>query len=410
MPPGSRPAVLLLAAYAALSLVILGVWTVGARTELRQFHTTLEREIAWNSVVELAQGTAPKPFLKRRLLPDAARLVAGLVPAAAWEGLERALASDRGLARAAAAGLARLGWKPEHYPVLFSAHALIGLSILGFIYVARWWVAIFYDTPGRVRDVVGALLGMGLLGGLWRLGAYPYDVPHALVFALTLGAVITGRWWAIPCFALAAYSKETAVLIIPACWLLAENRRAVDLWARMIALGAIFVAVQLWIDLRYPGDFPPGEPFWWPWYNLFWMAKSLVYHAWWVPVVVVCAYRIARVWDRVPTGLRRLALLIPLLLAVTFFKGWLEERRQYLELLPVGGLILLQWMAIELGVGHWMRPREGRPAGAAPDLRPLPGLDAPAAARLEPVGVSEPAGSGRGWGARGPSLTRGPGR
>ncbi|MGH7359403.1 MAG: hypothetical protein ACREJR_11375, partial [Candidatus Rokuibacteriota bacterium] len=83
MGAGSRSGLVVLTTYGALSLLVLGVWTVGARTEIRQVHSVLQREIAWTSVVELAQGTSPKPFLKRRLLADSARLVAWLVPASA---------------------------------------------------------------------------------------------------------------------------------------------------------------------------------------------------------------------------------------------------------------------------------------------------------------------------------------
>ena len=72
----------------------------------------------------------------------------------------------------------------------------------------------------------------------------------------------------------------------------------------------------------------------------------------------------SRIWlirKRFPAALRRLWLLGVPLVGLALFMGWLEEFRQYLELLPIFGLILFHWCIHEAGYGHLLRPRDQQP-------------------------------------------------
>jgi hypothetical protein len=68
------------------------------------------------------------------------------------------------------------------------------------------------------------------------------------------------RWWLWLAFSLAAYSKETAILLIPAYAL--RNRKDGKLEKHGLAIGSLlllFVVIRSWIVVTYSG---PAPPFW----------------------------------------------------------------------------------------------------------------------------------------------------
>jgi hypothetical protein len=343
-----RPGPGLVFVYATAAVAITALWTYRAKTE--------NQDNTFASIVAIANGTAPQPFVKRRLLCDVARVAARLVPARSWQGISRAIDGRPAVARVIRG---HLGWERADDPLLISATALIGLSAVGFMVTMRGIVLLLYETPPWLAGFAGLLLGLSLLGGGGdvRFGFYPYDLPNAFVFALALAAILARSAWLLPAFALAAYSKETAVLLIPA-YLLARrgwpDRRSFLIAA---AMGAIYLAVRQIINGIY-GVGMGG--FWFPGRNARWLAWTLAFDAWWyLPVAVVSAVRIAGHWSAFPITLRRLVVLAPVLVALAFFKGWIEEKRQYLEMIPILGPLLVQWVAIELGMGHLLRAKDG---------------------------------------------------
>jgi hypothetical protein len=73
-----------LALFAGAGLVITFAWTLWARTEVaRAYHS----KDAYSSIVALVDGSAPAPFVRRRLYPDLTRLIAASLPARAWEAI-----------------------------------------------------------------------------------------------------------------------------------------------------------------------------------------------------------------------------------------------------------------------------------------------------------------------------------
>lgn len=342
--------------YAVAAVAITALWTYRAKTE--------NQDNKFASIVAIADGSAPQPFVKRRLLCDAARVAARLLPARSWQRISRAIdASPVGVRQIRG----RLGWRSADDPLLISATVLIGLSAVGFMYTMRGLIFQLYEAPRWLADGAGLFLGLSLLGGGGdiRFGFYPYDLPNAFVFALTLAAILARSFWLLPAFAVACYSKETSVLLIPA-YLLARqgwpDRRAI---ATAAVMGLVYLGVRRTIDATY-GAGTGG--FWFPGRNARWLAWALVFDAWWyLPVAVVSVVRIARYWSAFPTPLRCLVVLVPVLLALAFFKGWIEEKRQYLELIPILGPLLIQWVVLELGMGHLLRAKEGATKSAAGD-------------------------------------------
>jgi hypothetical protein len=343
-------------------LVIVLTWTWFARTEL--FFDRLDIEApsgehycSWySSIVRLADGKALSPFVKRRLLPDLAQLVARSVPAEAWSALTRRIEGEGRLAEILRDQLRRLNWRPEHYPLLFSATFVLWCSVLGFMFTCRWLVTFLYITSPRIANVLGGAFGLALLGGNgdWHYRGYPYDFPNAFVFALALAALLARRRWFVLVFAAAVWSKETSILLIFAYILLADDRRSPRFWGMLGVLLTIYAALQGWIVVHYPS--PEGD-FWSLRRNLIYLGAHAIFYSWWLPILGFGMVRFLSLWPEYPATVRRLCWLAVPLLGMALCKGWIEEMRQYLELLPLFGMMLVQWTLHEIGRAHLLRPR-----------------------------------------------------
>ncbi len=350
-------------AYASLALGITAVWVYCARTEcdVDRLEVRLpsgERYSArFGSITRLAEGRAFAPFVRRRLLADLARGLAAAVPASAWSAVRKLLdpATAPGWMEPV---LRRQQWRAADGPVLCCGYFLIGCSVLGFMLACRRLATLVYDAPPWVADLAGAVLGIALLGGNgdWHYLGYPYDFPNAFVFTLTLAGMVGQRWWAVPAFAAAAWSKETAVLLIAAYVLLAPERRSRRFWLTLGVLAALFAAVRGWLSFRYPNPEPEGG-FTWLGRNLKYLSYPIFY-CWAVPFFAVGLARLAALRGRFPSALKKLCLLAVPLVGMAFVKGWFEELRQYLEVLPVVGLLVFHWCLHEAGFGHLLRARD----------------------------------------------------
>jgi hypothetical protein len=369
--------------YAAIALAVTALWVYCARTEYDvdrldvRLPSGEHYSARFGSIARLAEGRAFSPFVRRRLLADLARGLTAAVPERLWYPLRQLLdaATAPGWMRPI---LRRQEWKPQDGPILCCAYLLIGGSVLGFMLACRRLATLVYDMPPWVADLAGAVLGVALLGGNgdWHYLGYPYDFPHAFVFALALVAVLGRRWWFVAAFAAATYSKETAVLLICAYVLLAPERRSLRFWGTLALLAALFAAIRGWLLLRYPNPEPEGG-FSWLGRNLKYLSYPIFY-SWAVPFFAVGLARLVALRALFPPALVKLCLLAIPLLGIALFKGWFEEMRQYLEVLPVVGLLVFHWCMHEAGLGHLLRAREpaavdhGERRGVSPpvNLRP----------------------------------------
>ena len=343
--------------YAILAGIILAVWARATLTEIVEKGPDGEPHYTWANLSKMIDGTAPTPFVRRRLLPDSAAFLARAIPQPIWDSLKDYLEGESCCARKLRGVLDRLGWQPEHYPQLFSGYFLIGLSILGFMYASRQLARFFYDMPAGMADAVGGLFGICLLGGNdGRWNGYTYDIPNAFLFAMCIYAIVARRWWLLPAFILASYSKETAMLLIIGYALVNRaSYRRLSFWLVLAAMAALYFSIRTWIGQHY--DTPPGDYYWYPRRNLVFLVKEGIYNLWWVFVAGVICVRIFLIRREVPRDLLWLLVMGLVVLGAAFFKGWIEERRQYLEMLPIVGLIVLQWASLELGIGHLFRPK-----------------------------------------------------
>jgi hypothetical protein len=364
--------------YLTVALGVTMLWVHCARTEFdvdKQVLTGPDGQVytlRFCSIVRLAQGRTLSPFVQRRLLVDLARCLAAVIPDRAWDPL-------RSLVRAAPQGppllralIERQAWSPNDVPLLASAYVLIGCSVLGFLCTCRWLLRHLYEMPARLADLAAWLLGLALLGGYgdWHYSGYPYDFPQVFVFTLALATLVARSRWFPVIFCLAAYSKETSILLIAAYALLARNYCTQRFWVRIAFFTALFAVIRGWVALCYPAPQPPGG-FWSLDRNLRLMGL-MPFYCWALPFFVIGMMRLWALQRQFPTTLKRWSLLAIPLVGMALFKGWLEELRQYLELVPIFGPLALQWCLHEVGYGQLVRAR---------DLRPMVGEQAEPRAR-----------------------------
>ena len=349
--PAARPSLSWLLVYAFAAVLIMALWTDRAKTE--------KQSNDWGSIVAIADGSTRIPFVKRRLLADSANTLARVIPTSTWDRLGNAIDGNRYVAKVVRQ---RLGWWRQDDPILISATSLIGLSAFGFMVVMRYMIVFLYETTPRLANLAGLLLGLALLGGGGdlRFGWFPYELPHAFVFSLGLTMVLLRSVWLLPVFAVAVYSKETAVLLIPAYVSAHFDRIDRKFFVDLGLMGLTFWLIRTILDASFGSGGGAGAGgFWFPGGNARVIASWLAYDSWWyAPFLIVAAARIAHVRSEFPLRLRRLVVLAIVPLGIALFKGWIDEKRQYLELLPILGPLSLQWLAIELGLSKKVKARE----------------------------------------------------
>jgi len=310
--------------YVVVALVVTILWGNWAETERPPKPGLGPR----HSIVGIANGTAESPFVQRRLLADSARVLAWLVPSRIWDGITSTI--DR---------VPPISWRLRNswhwndtgnWPLLISAMFLIFAAVVGFAFAAER--SIVYYLPAVRRPSLVVLLAcaftMGLLGGgddpnhyYW----YPYDLPNACLFAWLLIAMELKKWWQLPLFALAAYSKETSAFLILVQLAYAVGGRD-RRWDLLNAAGAalIYAIVQAVILAHYP-PMAVGERLFAVERNVRLLEWHLLFSFWKFAIVLSVLFRIAVLWRQLPAGLRNAMVLFPCFLFAAFFGAWIEE-------------------------------------------------------------------------------------
>ncbi len=345
----NRPVSLFLI-YLVVSIPIFICWCLSAETEKPfRYDKNGKPVYMWSNLQKLADGSAKAPFVRRRLLADSARALAYLAGEKNWEKLRQAVENDASHFRIIHKIFNRLCWKPEAYPVLICGYFLIWLSVIGFMYSCRAFALSLYVMPQFYADVIGAFFGVCLLGGLGgHFSAYPYDIPQAFIFTLTLNSIIQRKGQMVCFFIAAACSKETASLLIIAYIVVNRQWKETKFWLTVCCLTLIYGGIQLWIRQHYTS--PPGDIYWFPYRNLTILAKNGVYQLWMWLILSVVFIKIGKMWRDIPADLRRLTILMIIILGAGFFKGIIEERRQYYEILPIAGMFFIHWSVREIGM------------------------------------------------------------
>lgn len=335
--------------FAAVALVVTVVWTWAAQTQAAAD--------LYSNIVANAEGKLPTPFVTRRLAADGGRLLARVVPDSAWDAISSQVFAIKPLAKLLNNPL---NWTPADFPLLASTTFLIWLSVAGFMGVMRSLIRHWYLCPDTLAALLSLLIGFGLLTacGDRHYGSYPYDYPNVFVFSLTLLAMVKKVWWMPVAFAFAAYSKETSLLLVFIFVLLFGRTRSARFWLTLSVMLITYAAIRLFIQTVFVTPTTEHMGFWSFRRNLVLIAHWLVYDFWLVLIAGLLIFRIHRVVrDSLPQAIRSAAPVFLLLFGAALFKGWFEERRQYLEAYPFACLVVFQWAFSELGLTSLFSPR-----------------------------------------------------
>lgn len=288
------------------------------------------------STLKLVQGTADRPFVFRRLMPEIVGLIHSAVPAQTRARIDRDMAADttRNLFPGAAYHQANL---------MHSIAFLVWVAgLTGFAFTMRWLFRITDASNTALHDVgpVLCLLGVAAFG---YVNFYCYDALTPLIFALALGLSITGRallFWLllIP----AAYHKETAVVLPLIYGAFAMER----LGARKTLLAAaaqlaLIVSILLGLRAFYASN--PGQSMELHFAsNLHALTHPKLITLLLIAVMIGCVVAVRRALPHLPPGLRRSAImLLPTAFVLYLITGMFLEVRSLLELWPLLSLILI---------------------------------------------------------------------
>jgi hypothetical protein len=325
--PGSLPRLGYWALLAAVSLWMLSIFLRPAlhHVGINQYERSL--------FVDMVEGTAYQPYVHRVLLPLVVRGASALVPEDARASLASTIRRQHYLRRA----FERLYWEPEQAHRYVVAALLMVLSYVGFAhFTARLAVASagLPDTL-RTRAAVGtaALLG---LPPFFIYTSFPYDPPQLFLFALALFLLATRRAGAFAAlFVACCLNKETAVLLIPIWALTMRDALPRGRYVGGVAwLSICYLAIKLSLVATFRDNPGAVAELHGLDHNAHWLTRP-----WTLPDVVswsTCGFFFFFRWGEKPRFLKTAFLcILPPLVVLAFFLGYIDEWRGYYEAYPV---------------------------------------------------------------------------
>jgi hypothetical protein len=201
------------------------------------------------STSAMLDGAANRPFVYRRLLPEAANLAARVAPGWTQDLVDQVFAKSTSLHASRDSTDPRYAFR---YRALYVLGYLCLLAAAGLLTVAS----------ASAASAAAGLMATGafvlFLPLLQSKGGYVYDFSELLFLTAALLAARSGpSWLLIPLAAVGAYNKESFVFFIPALlpYLLARHRPAVAL-GLAAAAGAAALGVYAAVRERFAAN--PG--------------------------------------------------------------------------------------------------------------------------------------------------------
>jgi hypothetical protein len=289
--------------------------------------------------LDMVDGTAPKPFVYRTLLPTTVRAAAAVVPIRYREACAN-FAEQHMVIRAA---FRSFEWETQAAFQYLCGATVMLLCFIGF---GHFTVKLTERVCGLAdTDLNRLLLVAGALAGLppfFRYASYAYDPAQLLLFTLALYFLAERRMRAFfITFVACCLNKETAVLLIPAfgltCRHLYSSHRRY--WGTIAALVVTYTSIKAgltWVFFDNPGTFVEVT-----------LARNAGFFAggWTfteLGVFLSLAALLTFRWNEKPAFLRLsfLSVFLPLAI-VAMYVGWVDEWRVYYEAYPVAfGLMI----------------------------------------------------------------------
>ena len=230
---------------------------------------------SYASIQAMLDGTAHRPTVARRLLPDVANWLEQVTPETVKARLAEWQASDDKLIYAAS--VSPTANDPRYafrYLAIYAETSLSALLALFAMYLACRAAGV--GEPGATFAPAILIL---LLPYLTVGGGFLYDYPELAFFALAVWAALRLRWWwLIPIAALGTWNKETFLLFLLTLYPLLRLRGSrLAAAAQTACLCAVSLAVLIPIRLRFAGNPDGGAWAWWEGQQQFYTLRNLLF-------------------------------------------------------------------------------------------------------------------------------------
>jgi hypothetical protein len=197
-------------------------------------------------------GTAPRPFVYRQLLPMTANWLAGVLSSRFPRQTESWLHHGND-------GLP-IGARFLNSPVVREPRYWLRYCIVyAMVFLGAWISAIciyglcLHAGFSPAASLLASVTLILLMPWLFTGGGYYYDYPE-LAFLLLAAWWAASRpwWWLLPVAALATWNKESFLLFVPALYPLLRARASrARSFAATAVLGVVSAAVWEWLRIRY---------------------------------------------------------------------------------------------------------------------------------------------------------------
>lgn len=297
---------------------------------------------------EMVYGTAWKPFVYRTLLPTSGPLISEVIPEGVHDSLTEKVESSHFLVLV----LEKLIWESEFITEYLIAMILMYFSLLGFVYVFRKLFDEIYSSPLWFKNIITIILLLAIPAMFQPdYSNYVYDFPALFLFTLGLLLLKQRKWnYFLILFLISCFNKETIILLtlIFAIHFYKDSSVSKKVYTQFIAAQLfIFLVVKIllyFIYLNNAGGFVE--------FHLI-DRNYLIFNGYSLVVFVVLLIIFLGIfsrWDEKPKFLKdALWIAVPLII-LTFFLGFLDELRDYYEVLPVVILLISMNIGRILGV------------------------------------------------------------
>lgn len=311
--------------------------------------------------VDMVEGRAARPYVYRTLVPTMVRLVSSVFPDSAHTSVTHAAQTTR---------LKHLvsEWNipAEAFLEFVLAFAFMYLSLIGFLFALRALAGAVFELPRSFARKI-QLIALLLLPPMFCYSSFLYDFSSLLLFTLGLNLMVRQRWPAyFGVLAAASINKETAILLPFVFGLYFLPRRQLlngRFWPMLSAQIALWLLIKLGIDFVFRDN--PGDVVEHHFYN----HNLGLIHPYSIGTAFAClllAMLMGVRWAQTPRFLRTALWVLPVLVGLTLFLGYLDELRDYYEAFPVVVLLIAHGVARVMGVDIVTRPEDVRARARMP--------------------------------------------
>lgn len=285
---------------------------------------------------KIIRGTANRPFIYRAMTPLTVRILTDITPEFARAKIT-SIWESRKLYQAFA--------MPRDYPVEGIWAFFVMLSaLIGFFISLRLLILRFYDIP----EFVGTLLALVALSIIPMFRSYfIYDFANLFIFTTCLYLITIQNWRLYyPCFLVACFTKETAVLLPFIIFLMPSlfpGKRKIyfaHIGSQFLLWAVIFVGLRL----VYQSN--PGQTleFQFMAHNVGLLTRPgvfLIVNKYFMPgnfnilILISLLFFVFKHWIEKPLFLRRAVLILVPMMGLALLFGWLDETRMYYEAYPI---------------------------------------------------------------------------